>query len=61
MSVHFFVTFIALMKTASIECISKKKVLRKYADLIIKVFEENRETSFKGRGLIPIKDIQVGD
>ena len=47
-SVGFSVSFIIHMKILNTLCISKDKVVRHYVDLIVKVFEENSETTQGG-------------
>ena len=49
------------MKIVNIVCIRKKKATRHYVNLIVKVFEENPERSFPGRGYeILIKYVRGG-
>ena len=49
------------MKIVNIVCIRKKKATRHNVNLIVKMFEENPERSFSGRGYdILIKYVQGG-
>ena len=49
------------MRIVNIMCISKKKAVRHYADLIVKISEENSEITQAIEYRIPTKDLQVCD